>query len=276
MIQTKNVFDVSEATFQQDVIERSRETTVVVDFWAPWCGPCRMLGPVLERLANEPASPFVLAKINVDQNPAISQQFQVRSIPAVKAFRDGRLVGGFVGAQPEPQVRAFIRQVAPTAADTVQQNGQQLLAQGKWAAAEAAFRSAWQQGSDPAARLGLAQALLRQGKGCDAETLLRDFPPSPEYADAERLQPLARYLCAAARGKLNGADDLGRLYKQAAEQLTRSDYSAALYNLLAVVRQDKQYRQGEPKFVMLALFALLGEQDPMAQAYRQQLASALF
>lgn len=276
MIQTKNVFDVSETTFQQDVIERSRETTVIVDFWAPWCGPCRMIGPVLERLANEPASNFVLAKINVDQNPSISQQFQVRSIPAVKAFRDGRLVGGFVGAQPEPQVRTFIRQVAPTAADSVQQNGQQLLAQGKWAAAEAAFRSALQQGSDPAARLGLAQALLRQGKGCDAESLLRDFPASPEYRDAERLQPLARYLCAAAQGQLNGADDLGRLYQQAAGQLSRSDYSAALYNLLAVVRQDKQYRQGEPKFVMLALFALLGEQDPMAQAYRQQLASALF
>ena len=276
MLKTKNVIDATDATFQQDVIARSHETTVVVDFWAPWCGPCRMLGPVLERLANEPDSGFVLAKINVDHNPRVAQQFMVRSIPAVKAFRGGEMVGGFVGAQPETQVRAFLRQVAPSASNGVRRSGQQLLAQGKWAEAEAAFRDALKEDGDASTRLGLAQALLRQGKGCAAETQLRDFPPGPEFGEAERLLPLAHYLCAAERNQLNGSDELTTLYRQAAGQISRRDYAAGLYNLLAIVRQDKQYRQGEPKFVMLALFALMGEQDATVQAYRQQLASALF
>ena len=101
MSQSAKVYDVSDSSFQADVIDRSRETTVLVDFWAPWCGPCRMLGPTLERLANEPGSNFVLAKLNVDHNGQTAQQFGVRGIPAVKAFRDGRLVDG---AEPEVEV----------------------------------------------------------------------------------------------------------------------------------------------------------------------------
>lgn len=268
-----NVFESSQATFQQDVIQRSYQTPVLIDFWAPWCAPCRMLGPMLERLANEPNSGFVLAKINSDHNQQLAMQYGVRGIPNVKAFVNGRLVDEFVGAQPEPRVRQFIQRLPKAngagqspANGRVRANGQ----------SQTAARPQTKIPNDPPVRLQRGRSFLGQGKGCEALSALNNFPASPEADAAQKLRPLAQYLCDAAKGKLGSASDLDNTYRQAADAIRRRDYSAGLYQLLTVINQDKGYRGGEPKKVMLGLFELLGESDPLTQAYRKQLASAVF
>ena len=256
-----NVFESNQATFQQDVIQRSHQTPVLVDFWAPWCGPCRMLGPVLERMANEQNSGFVLAKVNSDHNQQLSMQYGVRGIPNVKAFVNGRLVDEFVGAQPEPMVRQFVQRL-PKA------NGGSRSPDSRKPPPAAA--------DDPSARLQQGRDLLKQGKGCEALAVLGSFPASPEADSAQKLRPFANYLCDASLGKLSSASDLDSTYRQAAGAIRRRDYSTGLYQLLTVVNQDKGYRGGEPKNVMMGLFELLGDADPLTQAYRQSLASAIF
>jgi putative thioredoxin len=273
-----NIKDVTEATFERDVIQLSRQKPVVVDFWAPWCGPCRMLGPILERLAAEPGATWALAKINTDQNQNISMRFGIHGIPAVKAFRDGKVINEFVGAQPEPRVRQFLKAIAPTAADTGLEGANQLLANRKWAEAETAFRGLTnQEPGNTAARLGLARALLYQGKGCAAESALQGFPVSPEYGQAEKLRPLAQYLCQMSNGRATGKETgIAADYRLVAQMLGQGQIAAALYNLLAVLRQDKNYENGRAKEVMLGVFELLGERDPLTQEYRRQLAAVLF
>lgn len=282
MAELDNIIDVTEETFDEEVIERSFEVPVVVDFWAPWCGPCRMLGPILERLAGDPNLDFILAKINVDNNPGISMQFQVQGIPAVKAFLNGEIVAEFTGALPEPRVRQFIEKLIPNEVDDAFSEATSLLATHHWVEAEESLRDLIDEyPTYPGAKLQLARSLLAQGLGCEAIGYLESSTDGTELLQAQRLLPLANYLCRVATDDEDGVDPdefepIESQYRQAARLLQRSNFEAAMDGLLDVLRQNKRYRKSEPRNVMLAIFELLGDNDDLTQTYRNELAIVLF
>jgi putative thioredoxin len=232
------IIDVTDATFESDVLARSDETPVVIDLWAPWCGPCRQLGPLLEQAVNDSQGQVVLAKVNVDENPQIAASFQVQSIPAVFAVAERRVVDGFVGAQGEAAVRQFVERLLPTEAETVMG---QLLARGD----EASLRQALEldPGFEPAV-LALAQLLVDTDRGEEALALLARIPDTPE----------ARHIAAQARTTV--PDD---------------GYEAKLDDLLERVKDDDDARQE-----YVDLLELMGPSDPRTSVYRRKLTSRLF
>lgn len=278
------IIEVFEENFEQEVIERSRKLPVVVDFWAPWCGPCRTLGPLLERLAGEFAGQFVLAKINVDENPLLAQAFRVQSIPYVVALRDGRVVAQFVGAQPEAAVREFLAALLPSDAERLAARGQARLAAGQKAQAESLFRQALEK--DPrcgSALVGLARLLLERGEEEEAKALLERVVSDPWRAQAERVLAELRLRQegvadeASLRERLakNPADLEARL--QLGKRLAAEGrYAEALEELLEVVRRDRNFQDQAARKAMLDIFQVLGSGNELAERYRAELANVLF
>ncbi|MBN1438788.1 MAG: thioredoxin [Anaerolineales bacterium] len=272
-----DILEVAEIDFDQEVVRYSMSTPVVVDFWAPWCAPCRMLGPMLERLAAEAAGTFRLAKVNIDENPGLSARFGVQSIPMLKTFRDGKVLSTLVGARPEGEIRKFLRELAPGPAEQTLAEAQGLLTARRWGDSEQAARRALElEAGNSAAALVLVKAMLRQGKGSAALETLDRFPAGAESGAAERLRPLASLLAEADSSADSPADAMEAGYLQAARLLARGNYPAALDGLLELLRADKRYRNDEARKVFVAALEMLGEDDPLTRPYRDELASVLF
>jgi len=272
------IIDVTESDFEYQVLIYSQQVPVVVDFWAEWCGPCRVLGPILEHLAQEAQGEFRLAKLNVDQNPNLALRYAVRSIPAVKAFRNGEMIAEFIGVQPEPRLREFIRSIAPKGSDLLLEKGQSLLDLGQAAEAEKAFRQVLDETPESsAALLGLAKSLLLQGHGPESHAILANFPASREYGVSQVLLPISQALELHEAGRFyEGSDPLEAAYLNALRLVKRGNTEAAMDGLLDILREDKHFRDNEVRLVMVALLELLGENNPLTKQYRNELASILF
>jgi len=278
MVTQDFIKNVSEADFEFEVIAFSLQAPVLVDFWAEWCGPCRVLGPILERLAQEGQGAFRLAKVNIDENPNLAVRYGIHGIPAVKAFRDGQMIAGFAGVQPEARLREFIRSIAPTKGDLAIEKGLFLLNSHQTKEAESAFREALQfSPQEPAALLGLSKCLILLGKIDESVQILSDFPTSKEYTSAQNLLALSKALAEEkqAQPPSNG-NPLDPAYARALQLILRTNIEAAMDGLLDILREDKNYREGAARKIMIALFELLGNDHPITRAYRNEMASILF
>jgi putative thioredoxin len=279
--------DVGDADFEREVLERSDERPVVVDFWAPWCGPCRAFGPILERLAEEHAGAFVLARVNVDEAPGLAQAFQIRSIPAVRAIRERGLVGAFDGAQPESVVRHFLESILPSEADRAAARGDERAAEGDAAGAERAWQEALAlDPRQPRALLGLGRLRAEAGDVAGALDLLERIGPGTRVSEeAERLAALLRTK-QAAEGEADEAELRRRIESDPGDLAARlalgrllaasGRHEEALATLLEAVRRDASYEDGAARRAMLDVFTTLGPEHPLTQEYRSALARALF
>lgn len=272
------IIDVNEGDFEYQVLAYSQQTPVVVDFWAEWCKPCKVLGPMLEHLAEEAQGEFRLAKLNVDDNPNLAIRYGVRSIPAVKAFRNGQMIAEFVGVQPEPRLREFLRSIAPSESDLLVEKGSSQLSLLRSQQAEQTFRQALEvTPGNSAALLGLAKSLLLQGKGKESLHILAGFPTSREFKSASILLPLAQALDAFEHNLGDPSEDaLDAAFQQAMRLVKRGNLEAAMDGLLDILRENKRYRGDKARQAMLGLLEILGSESEIARQYRQELATVLF
>jgi putative thioredoxin len=245
------VFDVDAADFEQRVLERSKEVPVVVDFWADWCGPCKQLTPVLERAVESRAGKVELAKVDVEKNKQLQTAFRIQGIPAVKAFKDGRVAAEFTGALPPAEVERFFDALVPSEADELAESGDE----------EALRRALELDASHPTARRELGKLLLRRGDTDEALQLLEDV--SGDFVADGLL----------ARAKLGDDPDLTPAFNAWDED----DHGTALEQLQeAFQKESDPERRDLIRRVMVALFTELGPDDPLAREHRRRLSAALY
>ncbi len=281
------MIDTTLSTFDRDVIEASMEVPVLVDFWAPWCGPCRSLGPMLERLEREYGGRFRLVNVNSDANPELVESFHLKSLPYAVVFVDGNAVAQFVGAHPEPYVRAFLDRLIPNPAELEHRSAREALSRGQTGIAEEALRNAIAlDPSSDGARLDIAAMLLARGdlggarshfsmlsgrargqshyavvrSGLEAAEIAATLPP-PEQLE-ERIRTNAADLQAHL--------DLADIY------LARRQYSAALHHLLEIVRRDRTFGEDVGRLRMLEVFDMAADHPQLVADYRSRLSQVLF
>jgi putative thioredoxin len=281
-----HVVDIDENNAQQYLIDESFNRPVVVDFWADWCAPCKQLMPLLEKLADEYAGAFLLAKINADEQQGISGQLGVRSLPTVMVFKDGQPVDGFAGAQPETAVRELLQKHLPSPWDAKVAEATELLDQGDTAGAVGLLRSAWEESNKLLEiTLAYAGALLEANRLDDSEAVLNEVRLVDRDALHEQLMAQIELKRVAGKSPEIAALEAELLADEAnhavrvrlAVQLTTdAHHRDALDHLLTVLRADRDWNNGEAKRLYLDTIASIGKGDPLAAEYQRKLFSILY
>ena len=287
------MIEIDEAAFEHEVLEASRRIPVLVDFWAPWCGPCRALGPLLERLEATYAGRFKLVKVNSDTSPELSTRYGARSIPYVIAFVDGQIADSFVGALPEGQLRAFLDRVIPGPAELERNKALRLIEAGRFDAAATALRGviALEPAGDRA-RLDLAELLLdRMPPPVDPARLSEAEAQLAAVGAGARSEPRWRALDVRASSLRSAASlpssealrkrvavdpgDLGARLQLAQQYIAQRQPEAALEQLLEIIARDRKFGDDAPRRMMISVFELLPGQPQLVSAYRRRLSALI-
>jgi putative thioredoxin len=287
------VADVTTANFMAEVVDASFEQPVIVDFWAPWCGPCKQLGPILEKVVRGAGGAVRMVKLNIDENPEIAQQMRIQSIPAVYAFKEGRPVDGFVGALPESQVRQFVERlggaaVGPSPIEQAMTMAKEAAQGGDHASAMGIYSQILQRESDnPEALAGMARALIARGETGEAQELLdgltKEVAKHAEIAAARSALELAveGQKAMGSVGQLRARLDLNPDDHEARFELATALFGAgeresAIDELLTLFRRDRAWDDQAARRQLVKFFEVMGPTDPLTLSGRRRLSSLMF
>ena len=271
------VVNVNESDFEYEVLLYSQNVPVIVDFWAEWCNPCQIMDPILEKLAEEGHGNIRLARVDVDFNRNLSIRYGIRTIPTIKAFFKGQVLGELSGMQSEIKLREFIHSLAPSPADFLLEKAESLIAKKSWGEAEVTYREALELDPGlPGGLIGLTRCLLARGNGSESLTILKNFPASHEFSIAETLRPLAEIYASNEQMTFTGDDPMEAAMWNAIRLAKRGNLPSALDGLLDIIRKNKHFKNGMVRQIILAILQVMGDENPETRKYRSELAAILF
>ena len=276
------IIDVTLENFQQVILEGSMQQPVLVDFWADWCAPCKALMPTLHKLAEEFQGQFILAKVNIEEQPELAQQFQVKSVPTLMLVGEGQLLDQFNGVKPESEIRAFLKQHLTNPVDAFKEQIKLLIGEGELDQAQEMLQQAITQlPEDTDLQIDLARVLLQKNLATEAKAVLENLP------ETEKARPQVKGLMAGLKfaevassaeqlAALGEREDSEANYLKAMAALLQGEHEQALERLLNLLRDDRAYQEGVAHKTLLEVFAMLGEGNPLVVKARRKLYTLMY